>query len=141
MIVRLAQPSDAPALMQMNAEFNGSGMNDLAHIRRSLIENQQEIVCVAELDGEPAGFCCAQLVSSFCYAGKTGEITELYVREHARRKGLAAALMRLAERELTARGAKELKLLTGDDNFPARALYEALGYETDGEVHYAKDAE
>lgn len=141
MNVRLAKPSDALSLMQMNAEFNGPGMDDIAHVERSLRENPQEIVCVAELDGEVAGFCCAQLVSSICYEEKAGEITELYVREHARRRGLATKLIRLAECELIARGAAELKLLTGGDNHAARALYASLGYKTDGEVHYAKDAE
>lgn len=141
MPVRFAAVTDAPALLRLNEEFNGPGLNDASHIQRSLAANPQEIVCVAELDGDVVGFCCAQVFSSICYAEKTGEITELYVREHARRKGLASALMRLAERELIARGATGLKLLTGDDNLPARALYESLGYETDGEVHYAKAAE
>lgn len=141
MPVRFAVPADAPALIRLNAEFNGPGMDDPSHVERSLIANPQEIVCVAELDGEVVGFCCAQLVSSFCYAEKAGEITELYVHESARRKGLATALLRLAEQELSARGAEEVKLLTGGDNLAAQALYESLGYERDGEVHYAKDAE
>ena len=140
MRIRFAVPEDAPALLRLNDAFNGPGC-DAAHIEHSLRENQSEIVCVAELDGEVVGFCCAQLVSSIYYREKSGEITELYVEPRARRKGLATALMRLAERELIARGATELKLLTGDDNFDARAFYESLGYELDGEVHYAKDGE
>jgi len=141
MSVRLAVPSDAPALLKLNDAFNGPGLGDAAHIEHSLCENPSKIVCVAELDGETVGFCCAQLVSSICYKEKCGEITELYVEPRARRQGLATALLQLAERELVSRGATELKLLTGDDNFPARALYESLGYEADGEVHYAKDAQ
>lgn len=139
--IRSATPADAPALMRMNASFNGPGLGDVSHIKRSLKENPNEIVCIAELDGKAAGFCCAQLVSSMCYKEKSGEITELYVESFARRKGVASELMRFAERELIARGAAELKVLTGDDNFAAQALYESLGYERDGEVHYAKDAE
>ncbi len=141
MPVRFAVPEDAAALIRLNAAFNGPGMEDIRYVERSLRENPNEIVCIAELDGEPAGFCCAQLVSSFCYKEKSGEITELYVEPHARRKGLATALMQLAERELIARGASSLKLLTGDDNFDARAFYESLGDALDGEVHYAKDGE
>ena len=141
MPVRLATPADAPALLRLNEAFNGPGLGGASHIARSLAENPQEIVCIAELDGEAVGFCCAQIFSSVCYRSKTGEITELYVEPHARRKGLATALMRLAEQELSARGARTLALLTGDDNSGARAFYESLGYELDGEVHYAKDAE
>ena len=140
MNVRLAVPADASALLRLNEAFNGPGLNDVSHIERALAENPQEIVCVAELDGEAVGFCCAQLFSSICYAEKSGEITELYVEPRARRMGLASGLMRLAERELVARGATELKLLTGDDNLAAQSLYESLGYERDGEVHYSKPA-
>lgn len=141
MSVRLAVPSDAPALLRLNDAFNGPSLDDAAHIERSLRENPNEIVCIAELDGEAVGFCCAQLISSICYKKKTGEITELYVEPHARRRGLATALLRLAERELTVRCARGLTLLTGDDNFSARTFYESLGYEQDGEVHYAKDVQ
>jgi len=141
MHVRIAVPADAPALVRLNEAFNGPGLGDIAHIERSLKENPSEIVCIAELDGKAAGFCCAQLVSSMCYREKSGEITEMYVEPFARRNGVAAALMRLAERELISRGAAPLKVLTGDDNLPAQALYESLGYEQDGEVHYAKDTE
>lgn len=141
MNVRLARTSDVPALLRLNDAFNGPGLGDAAHIERGLRDNPNEIVCIAEHDGQAVGFCCAQLVSSICYKQKSGEITELYVEPCARRKGLATKLIRLAERELISRGATELKLLTGDDNLPARALYESLGYELDGEVHYAKDAE
>ena len=141
MIIRLAIPADAPALMQLNEVFNGRGLSDAAHIAHTLRENPNEIVCIAELDGKTAGFCCAQLVSSICYSEKSGEITELYVEPFARRKGIASELIRLAERELIARGAVELKLLTGDNNLAAQALYKSLGYEQDREVHYAKNAE
>ena len=138
MHARLAVPADAPALMRLNAAFNGRGLADAAHIERSLRENRNEIVCIAELDGKPAGFCCAQLVSSMCYRSQTGEITELYVEPFARRKGIATELMELAEQELVVRGATRINLLTGSDNHAARAFYESLEYETDGEMHYTK---
>jgi hypothetical protein len=67
MPVRFAVPEDAAALIRLNAAFNGPGMEDIRYVERSLRENPNEIVCIAELDGEPAGFCCAQLISSFCY--------------------------------------------------------------------------
>lgn len=138
MHVRLATPADAPALMRLNAAFNGPGLNDVFHIERSLRKNPNEIVCIAEMDGYAVGFCCAQLVSSMCYRDQTGEITELYVEPSARRKGIATELIQLAEQELVVRGAVNLKLLTGGDNHAARAFYESLEYESDGEMHYTK---
>lgn len=138
MHARLATPADAPALMQLNAAFNGRGLSSVFDIERSLKENTNEIVCIAELDGKAAGFCCAQLISSMCYRDQSGEITELYVEPFARRKGIATELMNLAEQELVVRGAVSLRLLTGSDNHAARAFYESLEYKPDGEMHYTK---
>ncbi|MGN0802390.1 MAG: GNAT family N-acetyltransferase [Candidatus Faecivicinus sp.] len=137
MHVRQAAPGDAEALFRLNAAFNGEGLGTAAHIERSLREGR-EIVCIAELDGEAAGFCCAQVTSSMCYMSPVGEITELYVRDGARRRGLARRLVRLAEQLCAARGAEELHLLTGRDNAAARALYASLGYAADDEVHYVR---
>lgn len=137
MRIRKAVPADAPALKILNDEFNGEG-TAAAHIEASLREGR-EIVCIAETDSGPAGFLCAQVVWSMCYHEPVGEITELYVREAHRRKGAATGLMQLAQRLCLERGARELKLLTGGDNFAAQAFYESLGYARSGEIHYEKE--
>lgn len=140
MHVRQATGSDAAALARLNAAFNGPGVADAAHIARSLEENRNEIVCIAEQDGAAVGFCCAQITESMCYPESSAEITELYVAPSARRRGAATALLRLAEQLCIGRGAAELRLLTGRDNAPARALYARMGYRPDDEAHYQKDA-
>ena len=139
-VIRTATPSDAEALFHLNRAFNGEGLADAGRIRRSLAENDREIVCVAERGGQVVAFCCGQLTESMCYPEKSGEITELYVRPDARRCGIASALVRFTEQRCIERGAAELRLLTGRTNHAARALYESLGYSIDGEVHYVKSA-
>lgn len=138
LVIRRAVPEDAAALHALNTDFNGSDTADCAHIARSLTENDREIVCIALAGGQPAGFCCAQLVCSMCYHDVTAEITEMYVSPEYRRMGIARGLMRLAEELCARHGASEFKLLTGDDNFPARKLYESCGYSESGEIHYEK---
>lgn len=139
MEIRQAVPGDAEALALLNAAFNGSGLADAAHIRRSLENNAQEIVVIAYQAGRPAGFCCTQVVRSMCYAAPCAEITELYVEPAFRRRGVARRLLQQAEALCRLRGAEEFKLLTGGDNLPAQALYESLGYEPSGEKHYEKE--
>lgn len=137
--VRRAIPSDAEALAALNEAFNGPNLANPGHIARSLAENDREIVCIAFVDGQPAGFCCAQVVYSMCYPDVSAEITEMYVAPEYRRMNIARSLIQQTEAFCACQGASELKLLTGDDNFAARKLYESCGYSLSGEVHYEKE--
>lgn len=56
-------------------------------------------------------------------------VDALAVAGGARRRGVARALLDDAEREARERGASGVALDTGLENAPARALYEACGYE------------
>ena len=139
-MVRLAVPSDAQALSRLNDDFNGAGETTVDHIRRSLLENAQEIVVVAEENGMLAGFVCVQIKRSFCYTSVTPEITEVYVDPAFRRRGYAGEMIRFAQRYCAEHFAVDrFELLTGKDNFSAQALYTQLGYTDDGEMHLAKE--
>lgn len=139
MIIRKAAAEDAPELSVMNTEFNGCGGPDPEMIRESLCSNAQEIVFVSEKDGKLTGFLCMQLKRSFCYTDLTAEITEMYVRPEYRRNGTASEIMLYAERFCREEyQVRKFELLTGDDNQPARSLYESRGYECDGEIHMSK---
>ena len=85
------------------------------------------------------GFCCCQVIRSWCYPQPAAQLTELYVAPAHRRKGAAAGLLALAEKACAALGAEGLTLLTGEDNRTARAFYESQGYRLSGEVHYEKE--
>ena len=139
MIIRKAAAEDAPELSVMNTEFNGYGGPDPEMIRESICSNAQEIVFVSEKDGKLTGFLCMQLKRSFCYTDLTAEITEMYVRPEYRRNGTASEIMLYAERFCREEyQVRKFELLTGDDNQPARSLYESQGYECDGEIHMSK---
>lgn len=138
-MIRLAAPEDAEQLFRLNEEFNGEGENTVENIRRSLAENRREVVVVAEGEGELAGFLCIQLKRSFCYRELKPEMTELFVNEKYRRRGFAGSLMAFGEEYCRERfSACGFELLTGEDNLEAQALYAALGYGRDGEIHLAK---
>ena len=54
----------------------------------------------------------------------------------ARRHGAARLLMEAARRHGVRTGAVRIELATAKTNRPARALYDALGYEADDEFDY-----
>ena len=134
MLIRLANTSDAPALQKLNDLFNGEGCNTIEAIGESLAKNEQEIVCVAAEGDELAGFCCGQVMRSMCYPRKYGEITELYVVEAYRRRGIGGRLLRATEHALNERGVGHLHVLTDSINMAAQTLYGSCGYAITSEI-------
>ena len=138
-MVRIATVQDAAQLEILNNEFNGEGETTLENIRASLADNKQEIVVVDETNGELTGFVCVQLKKSFCYDDYMPEITEVYVKPHYRRNGIARAMITYAEEYRKKRfPLHKFELLTGDENDGAQIVYAKLGYSEDGELHLAK---
>jgi predicted GNAT family N-acyltransferase len=80
---------------------------------------------VAISDGEVLATC------RLLFVGPTVQFSRLAVRDSARRNGIAASLLRLADDETRAGGARRLVLHA---QTYARALYDAAGYEPRGRV-------
>ena len=74
----------------------------------------------------PLGFVLARI------GGGEAEIITIAVDPGARRKGLGRALMERAGAEALARGAEAMFLEVAEDNAPAIALYDRLGFEPVG---------
>lgn len=123
---RWATANDAHALVTLNDEFNGVGITEEDIIEN--LSNPNELVALAFIDDFPVGFACAQLYRSICYPDPYAELTELYIRHDARRKGIATMLVRFIEEELIRRGVKSVKVLTGKKNGAAINTYERLSY-------------
>lgn len=140
--IRLAEPGDAGALCRLNEQFNGPGDVTPESVAASLIGNFQEAVAVAEADGEPVGFACVQRKLSFCYGRAAAEITEAFVREEFRRRGLASGMLELLKKHCRRCWHVEtLSLLTGGDNFGAQELYRRSGYRREDEALFVKELE
>jgi ribosomal protein S18 acetylase RimI-like enzyme len=60
------------------------------------------------------------------------EITNAYVVEKARRRGVGRALLAQAELAAAQRGHSMIGVGVGDENANARRLYELIGYVTTG---------
>ena len=139
MVFRPGGKEDREQLCRLNQAFNGPGDKTPAAVGEDLSSLPGELTFVAEEAGELVGFCCCQVIRSWCYPQPAAQLTELYVAPAHRRKGAAAGLLALAEKACAALGAEGLTLLTGEDNRTARAFYESQGYRLSGEVHYEKE--
>lgn len=138
MLIRLACPADAEALVRLNAAFNG--VDDVSAVCvRSSLEASGEVVTVAVEDGAPVAFCCAQVHHSFCYPTPVAEVTEMYVDAAFRRQGIAQALLGFLEAHLRDQyDVDEIHLLTGTRNHAAQSAYRKVGFTIKDEVYMIK---
>ncbi len=81
------------------------------------------LVIVAARELELGGFVAARIVVD------EAEILNVAVRSGQRRKGIGAALLKQAERELKERGARRIFLEVRESNTAAISLYENLGFQ------------
>ncbi|MCK9252120.1 MAG: GNAT family N-acetyltransferase [Clostridiales bacterium] len=137
-VIRQATREDANELDRLNTLFNGTGGQTPEAIARSLAENGQEQVYVAQLGDRLIGFCCVQLFKSFCYSRHYVEITELFVEEACRRQQVATRLMQQAEADYAGRNTGGFQLFTGGTNRDAQRFYEPMGYTRTDELMYRK---
>jgi ribosomal protein S18 acetylase RimI-like enzyme len=139
MNVRVALPADAADFVPLNREFNDQPKVTVEQAAAHLAAGSDvETVLVAEVDVRVVGFACLQMRRSICYHQVWAEITELYVQEAYRRRGVGRKLMELAEQHARKRGACQTTLLVNRHNEPAQALYRHLGYRPKGDLVMVK---
>lgn len=138
-MIRLAMEKDAEELLLLNEAFNGKGLATVESIKKSLLENPQEVVVVAEENGTIAGFVCVQIKKSFCYQDDLAEITEVFVAQEYRRRKIAGKMVAYAEEYCMQQyRVHDFALLTGKENDAAQALYRARGYQEEDEIFMTK---
>ncbi|RXZ81969.1 GNAT family N-acetyltransferase [Paenibacillaceae bacterium] len=124
--IRWATTNDAQGLAKLNDEFNGVGITEDEIIEN--LSSSNELVALALINDLPVGFACAQCYKSICYSNPCAEITEMYIKNDARRRGIATLLLAFIEEELEVRGVKSVKVLTGKKNGIAIKTYEKSSY-------------
>lgn len=103
-----------------------SKANEFLHER---LANGESVVFLArDADGGALGF--TQLYPSFSSvsARRLWILNDLFVSAHARRRGVAKALLQRAREHGIETGVVRLVLQTARDNAQAQALYESLGW-------------
>ena len=109
-----------------------------AFIGERLQRGESVVFIARDAGGEALGF--TQLYPSFSSvaARRIWILNDLFVAPVARQRGVARRLMERARAFAVESGALRLVLETAEDNGPAQALYESLGYVREtGMRHYA----
>lgn len=129
MIVRMATIADAQAIAGLNEAFNGVATAPVVMAQRMAAASQVERIFLAEIGGVAVGFASLWVFPVACFAEPYAEVSELYVHEDYRRRGIGRALLTYAIQVARAAGARELRLVTGFRNTAAQRLYSSLGFE------------
>jgi ribosomal protein S18 acetylase RimI-like enzyme len=129
--VRVAEPEDAAAISAILYDFCGEALEPGALSRRMAEAQGLETAFLGALGGEPAGLLVLRMVPTLSDPEDLAEITELYVRPSARRKGIGTRLVETALRYAQQQKSKEIHLLVDPENEAALAFYEALGFRRD----------
>ena len=134
-------PADAVAIASLfdaYRQFYGKAP-DLAlaeQFVRQRLSNGDSLILVAEArhaSAGPLGFVQLYPTFSSLACNRAWILNDLYVADHARRRGVAEALMNAAAETARRAGVSSLSLQTAHDNAAAQALYVKLGYVLDEE--------
>lgn len=122
---------DAQDLVQLNILFNGSSDSATAIAARMTDPRRVETITIARVNGKVAGFAALRIVPCVLYPAPHAELTELYVKEDYRQRGIGKRLVQYLEELALKKGVEDILVLTGSDNFPALSLYHGMGFEDD----------
>ena len=143
--ISIATPSDLQAIEpawwrllnhQQGLDYRGSERElstqiNAERVRRFLDSRvRQGRLLIARFEGELVGLSTIS-PDGFILDAPTQvwEIADVWVEPHARRRGIATALVRECEHECRIRGADEVRLTVYALNDVALGLYQSLGYD------------
>ena len=144
--IRRAGPKDVDELTSLLLEFNAAMaklnpvFKELAgdgteHFREQALKGIDdrggEFVLVADAGGKIAGlvFCETKKRPNAFKVKSIGHISELFVLPKFRKKGIAKALVKEAEKEFRKRKLKHIFLKANSNNPNALKTYQALGFK------------
>jgi len=98
----------------------------------ALVNDVDATPFLALAEGEPAGHIGFRFRRRLNHATFEGWVSDLFVRERFRGRGVGSALLGAAIAEWRLRGGHQVMLEASHDRTAARALYEAAGFENQG---------
>jgi ribosomal protein S18 acetylase RimI-like enzyme len=129
--VQIATPADAPSISDLLYEFNGEALPPAELAERMEQAQGLETVFLGELAGRLAGLLVLRTVPTLSEPEDWAEITELYVRPAARRRGVGKALVEAVIQYAQSRGCTQVHLLFDPENRAALSFYTAVGFHRD----------
>ena len=136
---RAGQISDLPtiaeliaSLFELERDFHADLAKQITALKL-MLPREDVLLWVAEEnrdDGLPrvVGFCSVQTLISTAEGGPVALIEDVVVADGMRGSGIGRRLLEGAEAWARRRGCTRLQLLVDEDNAPAQAFYERLGW-------------
>jgi ribosomal protein S18 acetylase RimI-like enzyme len=126
--VRRAARHDLPELAALLGQLGYPAAPD--ELERRLERLDGDVFVAA--DDEPVGFAALQVMHVLQRDAPAGRLTALVVREDARGRGVARALVAAVEAAAREAGCDHLHVTTANHRADAHAAYRALGFEDTG---------
>lgn len=98
----------------------------------ALVNDVDAAPFLAIADGEPAGFIGFRFRRRLNHATFEGWVSDVYVRERFRGRGIGRALLGAVIAEWRLRGGHQVMLEVGTERMAARAIYESAGFVNQG---------
>ena len=134
-LIRPLKPSDIADVMQLHRElgwnpaFKADG-STLKQRLEALITGENALLLVAELKGKVVGYIHGEIVTYLLFAGREMLVSELFVRENVRGRGVGKALLNTIESEAVTQKCFRISVLNSRERESyKRGFYPSLGYE------------
>ncbi len=134
-IIRPLKPSDIADIMQLHRElgwnpaFKADG-STLKQRLEALITGESALLLVAALKGKVVGYIHGEIVTYLLFAGREMLVSELFVMESARGRGVGKALLSAIESEAVQQKCFRISVLNSRERESyKRGFYPSLGYE------------
>ncbi len=134
-IIRPLKPSDIADIMQLHRElgwnpaFKADG-STLKQRLEALITEESALLLVAELKGKVVGYIHGKMVTYLLFAGREMLVSELFVMESVRGRGVGKALLSAIESEAVTQKCFRISVLNSRERESyKRGFYPSLGYE------------
>ena len=133
--IRPLRPTDIEAIMRLHRElgWNPAFQSDGSTLRQrlaALITEETALLLVAEINGKVGGYIHGQTMTYLLFAGSEMMITEVFVREKYRDKGVGKALMIAMEAEAAKQKCFRISVMNSRqrDSYK-RNFYPSQGYD------------
>ena len=129
--IRKARMEDVKILEALFLEFSNWNLNRQKSLHE-VIDDPNGILLVAEYNDQVVGLIHQVFFIDPLHAGHNSNITNLFVKEKFRRKGIASSLVQRAIEEAKRRKVVEIHVTTRKDNLKAINFYQELGFRKEG---------
>ena len=136
MLIRHATRADIPALLpllEMLFALESDFCFDAAKSQRGLemmLDNPDaRTIVVAEIEGQLAGMCSAQIIISTAMGAPAIWIEDVILQPQFRGRALMPQMLSALEKWALERGVARFQLLCDDHNAPALEFYPKVGFE------------